>query len=57
MRRSREYKAFDMAMGTILQADPKAVKEAMEREKQENAKRRKAKKKPSASRRAASDKN
>lgn len=32
-----EFEKFNSAMVTILKADPKAVKEAMEREKQENA--------------------
>jgi len=36
-------------MDTILKADPKAVKAAMEAEKAGNAKKRKAKKQPSAS--------
>jgi hypothetical protein len=43
MKTSREYQEFDDAMDTILRADPKAVKEAMEREKQENSERRKKK--------------
>jgi hypothetical protein len=34
---SRERSAFNKAMKTILRADPTAVKEAMEREKQANA--------------------
>ncbi|MGC2502202.1 MAG: hypothetical protein WA400_08765 [Silvibacterium sp.] len=40
---SREYTSFDKAMDTILKADPKAVKEAMEAEQKANAKERKAK--------------
>ena len=40
---SPEYDAFNSAMDTILHANPKAVKEAMEAEKQANAERRKAK--------------
>jgi predicted ArsR family transcriptional regulator len=35
MRHSKEYSAFNKAMGTILRADPKAVKEAMEADKRE----------------------
>ena len=35
MKTSREYQTFNNAMGTILRADPKAVKEAMEAEKRE----------------------
>jgi hypothetical protein len=38
-----ERENFNTAMAAILRADPKAVKEAMEREKQENATMRKAK--------------
>lgn len=48
MKASREFQEFNTAMDTILRADPKAVKDAMEREKHENAQKRKAKKKPSA---------
>jgi hypothetical protein len=44
-----ELDNFNSAMDTILKADPKAVKEAMEAEKRENAEKRKAKKQPSAS--------
>ena len=44
-----EFDKFDEGMRTILRADPKAVKEAMERDKRENAEKRKAKKPPSAS--------
>lgn len=40
---NQERKAFDAAMEKILRADPKAVKEAMEREKHENAEMREAK--------------
>lgn len=43
MRKSREYQSFNSAMKTILRADPTAVKEAMEREKQANAAEREAK--------------
>lgn len=32
MKRSEEFDNFNSAMQTILRADPKAVKEAMERE-------------------------
>lgn len=52
-----EFKKFDTAMNTILRADPKAVKEAIEAEKILNAKKRKAQKKPSALDHAVSDKN
>lgn len=41
--RSTEHSAFNKAMKTILRADPTAVKEAMEREKQANAAKREAK--------------
>lgn len=40
---SKEYQTFNKTMDTILRADPKAVKEEMEREKQQNAEKRKAK--------------
>lgn len=40
---NQEFDNFNSAMQTILRADPKAVKEAMEREKQENAAMREAK--------------
>lgn len=53
MPKTNEKAAFDEAMRTILRADPKAVKEAMEREKKGNAQKRKAKK-PSSSGRASS---
>lgn len=43
MKTSREYRDFNSAMQTILRADPKAVKEAMEREKKANEEQRKAK--------------
>ena len=39
----KEFQQFDNAMKTILRADPKAVKEALEREKRENAEGRKSK--------------
>ncbi len=52
-----ERKRFDQAMNTILRADPKAVKIAMEVEKQANAEKRKAKKMPSAEGRAVSGRN
>ena len=51
-----DYDNFNKAMDAILRADPKAVKEAMEAEKQANAERRKAKQKPSASGHASSGK-
>jgi hypothetical protein len=47
-----EIERFEKAMDAILRADPKAVKEAMEAEKQANAEKRKAKK-SSASARAS----
>ena len=56
VKRSVDYKAFDAAMEKILRADPKAVKEAMEAEKQANAKKRKTREKPSASGPASSGK-
>jgi predicted ArsR family transcriptional regulator len=37
MKTSREYQTFSAAMGTILKADPNAVKAAMEAEKRERA--------------------
>ena len=39
-----EYENFNEAMGTILKADPKVVKRAMEDEKHANAEKRKSKK-------------
>jgi len=53
--KSKEFQAFDKAMSTILRADPKAVKAAMEAEKKANAEKRKAKK-PSALGRASTAK-
>ncbi len=38
-----DYENFNKAMDTILRADPKAVKAAMEAEQKANAKERKAK--------------
>jgi hypothetical protein len=52
----KEFEQFNEAMNTILRADPKVVKEAMEREKHENAKKRKTKKESSALDRVSSDK-
>lgn len=52
---NKEFQKFDQAMNTILRADPKAVKQAMEAEKNANAEKRKAKK-PSASGPASSGK-
>jgi hypothetical protein len=40
---SNEYRKFNKAMDSILRADPKAVKGAMEADKQANAEKRKAK--------------
>jgi hypothetical protein len=45
---SKEFQNFNAAMSTILRANPKAVKEAMEQQKLKNFQQRKAKKKPSA---------
>jgi hypothetical protein len=53
-RHRTEYDTFNRAMDTILKADPKVVKQAMEAEKKANAEKRKAKK-PSASGHASSD--
>lgn len=39
-----EYEQFKKAIGTILKADPKIVKTAMQQEKQERAAQRKNKK-------------
>ncbi len=36
MSRNDQFKKFDDAMTTILKADPKAVKDAMDAEKQEH---------------------
>lgn len=47
MSKSREFQEFDRGMQTILRADPKAVKAAIDAEKKANAQKRKAK--PSAS--------
>ena len=48
MKQNQDFQTFNQAMTTILRADPKAVKAAMEAEKKANAEKRKAKK-PSAS--------
>ena len=37
MKTSPEYEKFSRAMDAILRADPKAVKEAMEQERRDNA--------------------
>jgi predicted ArsR family transcriptional regulator len=37
MKTSSEYQVFDKAIGTVLRADPKGVKTAMEAEKHERA--------------------
>lgn len=50
------FDKFDAAMSTILKADPKAVKAAMDADKATNAKKRKAKKQSSASGRVSSGK-
>ena len=44
MTKSEEFHRFDQTMNTILRADPKAVKAAMEAEKKSNAEKRKSKK-------------
>ena len=43
MKSSPEYEVFNKAIDTIIRADPKAVKEAIEREHREQAKKREAK--------------
>jgi hypothetical protein len=53
MRNNREFAQFNQAMETILRADPKAVREAMEAEKKANAEKRKAKKTPALGRAAS----
>ena len=53
---NKEFEHFDAAMKTILSADPKAVKDAMEAEKRANAESRKAKKAPPASAHASREK-
>ncbi|TCK75262.1 hypothetical protein [Acidipila rosea] len=50
MKKSKEFEQFDDAMNSILRADPKVVKEAMEAEKKANAEKRKAKKPSTAGR-------
>jgi len=42
-RPSNEYRTFNKAMDTILKADPKAVKDAMDAEKREREEQRKTK--------------
>jgi hypothetical protein len=49
MSRKSEFEKFDRAMNTILRANPKAVKAAMEADRAANAEKRKAKKQSSAS--------
>lgn len=44
MKRSTESERFDLAIDTILKANPQAVKAAMEQEKREREVERKAKK-------------
>ena len=56
MKSNSELTAFNSAMETILKADPKAVRAAMEADKAANAEKRKAKKQPSASGRVSSAK-
>jgi hypothetical protein len=51
-----ELDNFNNAMDTILKADPKAVKEAMEAEKQANAEKRKEQKTESGERKRPSRK-
>jgi hypothetical protein len=55
-RQSIESKEFDMAMDTILKADPAKVKAQMEADKRERERQREAKKQPSASGRVSSGK-
>jgi hypothetical protein len=43
MKNNPEFENFNVAMDKILKADPKAVKDAMEAEKQEREDQRKAK--------------
>jgi hypothetical protein len=47
-KQSKEFKAFDEAMDTILKADPVRVKAEMEADKRQREELRKAKKPPSA---------
>jgi hypothetical protein len=49
MKSNPNWNAFNSAMDRILKADPKAVKDAMEADKQANAEKRKTKEQPSAS--------
>lgn len=56
MEISEELDQFNTAMDTILRADPKAVKDAMEADKAANAEKRKAKNQPSSSVPASSGK-
>jgi hypothetical protein len=53
---SEEYDRFNSAMDRILKADPKAVKAAMEVEKQDRKNKRKTKKHPSVSGHVSVDK-
>lgn len=55
MKQNHELQNFNHAMDTILKADPKAVKAAMEADKRANAEKRKTKERPSASGRASID--
>ena len=41
MTKNPDYEKFDAAMSTILKADPKAVKAAMEQDKKDRAEQRK----------------
>jgi hypothetical protein len=43
MKKTEEFAKFDRAMDSILRADPKAVKEAMERERHAQEQERNAK--------------
>ena len=56
MKTNLDFNKFDAAMSTILKADPRAVRAAMDADKAANAKKRKTKKQPSASDHASSDK-
>ena len=51
-----EFTEFNKAVDAILRADPKAVREAIEKGKKANAERREAKNLPSASDHVSSDK-
>jgi hypothetical protein len=56
MKTSREYQEFNVAMDTILKADPAKVKAEMDEEKRERDEQRRAKKEPSAAVPASTEK-